>query len=308
MKHIILFFYILSFATGFSSLGLILFVYNKTKNKALGHGILTFISFTMLLLAHSLRVYGSILNLKQSSVFQVIVDMFTLIGAGSMPFLAPILLHYIFNRNITLKIKAIFAELSVISVILFVVYRLFDGPYILLNINDLILLITITYCIFIAVTHRKDMNNPIILSIVKSYLTLGIAFLPLIVLDMFKARIPVIQSRFPYGLLSPSICYFASSILNIIFILKYDEPKQELSVPKLSDSFLELHAITAREKEIIELLMKGHTYNKIADELTISLTTVKKHVYNIYKKVGVKNKLELMDALLSESSHTKRVV
>lgn len=56
VKHIILFFYILSFATGFSSLGLILFVYNKTKNKALGHGILTFISFTMLLLAHTLRV------------------------------------------------------------------------------------------------------------------------------------------------------------------------------------------------------------------------------------------------------------
>jgi DNA-binding NarL/FixJ family response regulator len=50
--------------------------------------------------------------------------------------------------------------------------------------------------------------------------------------------------------------------------------------------------LTAREIEVLEQLSKGLKYNNIADNLILSLGTVRKHVENIYAKLQVHNKLE----------------
>ncbi len=50
--------------------------------------------------------------------------------------------------------------------------------------------------------------------------------------------------------------------------------------------------ISERETEVLNLYSKGLTYNQIADELTISPSTVRKHIENIYKKLNVHNKIE----------------
>jgi DNA-binding CsgD family transcriptional regulator len=51
--------------------------------------------------------------------------------------------------------------------------------------------------------------------------------------------------------------------------------------------------ISQREAEIISLILRGLSNKDIGDNLFISLETVKKHVSNIYKKLGVKNRLQL---------------
>jgi DNA-binding NarL/FixJ family response regulator len=45
--------------------------------------------------------------------------------------------------------------------------------------------------------------------------------------------------------------------------------------------------LTAREKEILELLVKGNSYKMIAGKSTVSIDTVKKHLQNIYHKLHV---------------------
>lgn len=50
--------------------------------------------------------------------------------------------------------------------------------------------------------------------------------------------------------------------------------------------------LTTREIEVLEQLSKGLKYNNIADNLILSLGTVRKHVENIYAKLQVHNKLE----------------
>ncbi|MEO5945242.1 MAG: response regulator transcription factor [Chitinophagaceae bacterium] len=45
--------------------------------------------------------------------------------------------------------------------------------------------------------------------------------------------------------------------------------------------------LTAREKEILELLVKGNSYKMIADKCDITIDTVKKHLQNIYHKLHV---------------------
>lgn len=50
--------------------------------------------------------------------------------------------------------------------------------------------------------------------------------------------------------------------------------------------------LTAREVEVLEQLSKGLKYNLIADNLFLSVGTVRKHIENIYTKLQVHNKLE----------------
>jgi DNA-binding NarL/FixJ family response regulator len=50
--------------------------------------------------------------------------------------------------------------------------------------------------------------------------------------------------------------------------------------------------LTTRETEVLEQLSKGLKYNLIADNLFLSVGTVRKHIENIYTKLQVHNKLE----------------
>jgi DNA-binding NarL/FixJ family response regulator len=54
----------------------------------------------------------------------------------------------------------------------------------------------------------------------------------------------------------------------------------------------ELQKLTAREREILELLASGCLYKQIGDRLGISFSTVRAHVRNIYEKLHVQSRTE----------------
>jgi DNA-binding CsgD family transcriptional regulator len=53
------------------------------------------------------------------------------------------------------------------------------------------------------------------------------------------------------------------------------------------------YGLTPREREIIELISAGRSNQEIADRLFVSLATVKDHNHNIFRKAGVRSRLEL---------------
>jgi DNA-binding NarL/FixJ family response regulator len=60
------------------------------------------------------------------------------------------------------------------------------------------------------------------------------------------------------------------------------------------------YSLTERETEIVNLLQQGKENPEICEVLCISMSTLKKHLYNIYHKTGVNSKIRLL-ALLNES-------
>jgi len=56
-----------------------------------------------------------------------------------------------------------------------------------------------------------------------------------------------------------------------------------------------LDVLSKRENEILEMLSTGLLYKEISDKLTISSETVRKHVYHIYEKLHVSNRVEAVN-------------
>jgi DNA-binding NarL/FixJ family response regulator len=63
------------------------------------------------------------------------------------------------------------------------------------------------------------------------------------------------------------------------------------------DRFAEARKLTPRERELCGLLVEGKNHADIAEQLFIAEKTVRNHVSNIYAKVGVSSRMELIHSI-----------
>ncbi|HYC27808.1 MAG TPA: response regulator transcription factor [Chitinophagaceae bacterium] len=57
----------------------------------------------------------------------------------------------------------------------------------------------------------------------------------------------------------------------------------------------DFEALSPRENEVLQFLAKGLLYKEIADKLSISPSTVRQHIHNIYDKLHVQNRAEAIN-------------
>jgi len=66
----------------------------------------------------------------------------------------------------------------------------------------------------------------------------------------------------------------------------------------LLDGIIKEFHISKREQEIIELILQGKSNKEIKELLFISFNTVKNHIYNLYQKLGVKSRGQLVHFIM----------
>lgn len=77
-------------------------------------------------------------------------------------------------------------------------------------------------------------------------------------------------------------------------------PTREQAVPvKPKQENEELKKLTAREREVLGLLVKGNPNKAIARELGLQEITVKVHLQNVYRKFGVANRTHTVAKVLA---------
>jgi DNA-binding CsgD family transcriptional regulator/tetratricopeptide (TPR) repeat protein len=79
---------------------------------------------------------------------------------------------------------------------------------------------------------------------------------------------------------------------------------------KSGDAFAacgEKYGVTAREGEIIRLLLEGKSNKRITEELFISDHTVKNHIHHIYQKLGINNRVQLVQCYRAALEEAGRV-
>ena len=86
-------------------------------------------------------------------------------------------------------------------------------------------------------------------------------------------------------------CYVSPTVAHAVL----DRPRPEPEAVRRNEAPrpVPCGALTSREVRIIHLVGKGLSNKKIADELGLSVATVRTHLNRVYKKVGAESRLEL---------------
>ena len=101
------------------------------------------------------------------------------------------------------------------------------------------------------------------------------------------------------------VFWFLFNLLNFFLVWRscrtVEELKQaEIETPEDTlNRLAENYHLSQREKEIAGLICKGKNNNDIAADLFLSPNTVKVHTSNLYKKLGVKNRVQAVQILRS---------
>ncbi|OGU57018.1 MAG: hypothetical protein A2V66_05495 [Ignavibacteria bacterium RBG_13_36_8] len=125
----------------------------------------------------------------------------------------------------------------------------------------------------------------------------AIVFLPFAAfVFMIPMKLTILSGLFILSNLFP---YFW---LRYFFSKYYVDPLRLFSGDGLFDHIVEKYQVSKRESEIMELLLKGKSNKEIERELFISLHTVRNHIHNLYQKLGVNSRGQLINLILEKKS------
>jgi DNA-binding CsgD family transcriptional regulator len=127
---------------------------------------------------------------------------------------------------------------------------------------------------------------------------------------MLSGYLPYVGSYLlpdPFSSYGSAVTQLWLNIIPIIWIRGFFLPHY-VTIPKTAegavlDSLVREHKISKREREIMELILEGKSNKEIEEQLFISFNTVKNHIYNLYQKLGVKSRGQLMH-LVMKGNHT----
>ena len=58
-------------------------------------------------------------------------------------------------------------------------------------------------------------------------------------------------------------------------------------------------SLSEREFDVLKLIADGRSNNEISEKIEVSVSTVKKHIYNIFNKAGVNSRTQLLNLVFS---------
>lgn len=166
------------------------------------------------------------------------------------------------------------------------------AKYVFVAIESITLAIAL-YMLFVKgakVKHKRRQHA--IRNFAKIYLAISIIR---ITLFLFADRDPVFAGAY-------ILVFFAGDIPAILFLGNYLNKdfltnSEDTTIQHPFNYFITNYGISKREWEIVEKICEGMTNKEISETLFISLQTVKDHSHRIYKKTGVKNRVQLSNLI-----------
>jgi DNA-binding CsgD family transcriptional regulator len=92
-------------------------------------------------------------------------------------------------------------------------------------------------------------------------------------------------------------------LIYCVFLLFYKDKQEKPKGVDDSLGILVSYGLTVRECAIAKEIIEGKTNKEIAQVLYIAESTVKKHIQNMYKKIGCDNRQEFMKVITRSSAN-----
>ncbi len=319
MQHLLLLYLIVSILPGIAALTVLSALTTRLRIKALTYYLIAYGSFTVSILINLTMFYLGINISKEISY-----GLYILIIIG-IPF--SILMHTMLTLAVNeatrppgkrfidgFIILIGFVELGLFFTPLLMQYSkethsLIFGP--IYPLSSIIEIISIIYAITLVIILRKKITDTTIRKYIITLIIIIAVFLPAIGHDQFFFFGIQAINEVPIELILSPVFYMVLSIVTLIFGTRFlkstirlersvnstARESNQLTIEAKIQELAKRAGLSEREVSIIPLIGKGLGNKQIALELNISSKTVGNHIYNIYKKLKISSRYELLALL-----------
>lgn len=152
------------------------------------------------------------------------------------------------------------------------------------------------YCIVILWMNLRNIQDPPTRHIALAINIVSVTLIPLAIISIFFEF--VLDIQFVKDISYPIYVFAISLVIVIYNYIRFEVDQSKASnKPKLNFESLSHYKISEREFEVIQLICNGLTNKEIANELNISVNTVNNHVTNIFSKMDVRSRIDLLCVL-----------
>jgi DNA-binding CsgD family transcriptional regulator len=297
----------LTLISGFSVIIISFVIYVKDKNDVVMSyliayaGVLLFFICAIAAESSSYRVFPALLPMLS------IVKKAFLILRSILIFLFPYFFHYMLDVRF-IKIKnSIFTALTLFSIALIFIFS--KSPEIPDRVSFILFFLSFLYIIILFIKTKKYVLDPKIKKLQIVYIVLMSHYFLIIAIQFILQDFLIIKTFIIKESVAAGIIITTWNIFFIHFLSSHIHIKH-IGAPGIKqriDIFPDHYNLTDREKEIINLLINGYSYSLIAEQKFISPLTVKTHIRNIYAKLNIKNKYQLINLFLPEKKVIKKI-
>jgi DNA-binding CsgD family transcriptional regulator len=310
LSHLIIITYLLSSASGIAIIIITLFEYLKYRKKSVLLYFFIFFSTTLNIVINAFAYYSLINYL----IFEITIFLRIIILLNNFIFLfcfPAFVLELISRIKYPKTIMLCSGNIILYPVIflILVLAGLSSEQFFIENVFAVLIRISIGHMLLTSVVfsiillfNMKKLENPVLKKAIRLFTLLLIVFTPGLIAQGAATVKYYYQINHLYEIffaVTLPIFYLIwnliSFILYIYFYTFYIPGNASLLKQKING-----YNLSAREEEITRFLLSGLSYKKIGESLYISVSTVKTHIANIYRKTNTKNKIELYNLLANK--------
>ncbi len=283
----------LAYSGGITCLAVYFICFLMDKNRFLKNMLLMLVPFLVVITCLFLMeifdtVYG---------VIKVALSAITLLASSALIYTIPRFAHTAKSSVIEKVMNPVFAAAATLLSAAIIIVEFIPMKIALKEIVLISLGISIFYSMCVLLFGKASVLLPDRSGrFTRAIAVVCICLLPgFIFLDFFSQQIAFLSRIFPQKPYTLPAFYL---FFNIMLLTRVNSSSIKLTIQdNISDNFFKEFRVSKREREIIRELIKGKTYKEIGESLFISFSTARTHVYSIYRKTNVGNKIELIHLL-----------
>ena len=254
-----------------------------------------FIVFQSVLIAATMTGFAGILaeNLFPYGVSKVFVFIFDIFQTCTLAFvivLLPFFIYFILAKPWRAKQRIVFYPLGIVYFGLGLSGRIAGFREMSGFVMTVVFLSVYLYCMAVLIVNLRTIEEKHTRAVC---LTVFITSLCLIPASIVAFIFPIVK-----GFAYPVYIMTFSIIMVAYYGTVFENERRRLeNKPKMTAESLADHGVSEREFSVIKLISDGYTNKEIAAELNISVNTVNNHVANIFEKLGVRSRIDLLNLL-----------
>jgi len=301
MSHLVFAFYLAALMAGMFSISQAVTLWQRYRKVVIRRYATFLVALTLVLLSFLVDLYARVAGVQAAALPRALSWVLQAAGGILYIVICPYLFHSLVGRALPRWQRWLFLALDALVVVAALASLAVPTVTALPAALAAALFGMILYGLVYTAVNIGAIGEPLLRRALVIFLCLTAVFFPLMLVDVAMSALPphpVFQSM---NNLAQPLYFFLLSGLTILFGLRYLNRPAYSEKGRLTAYFLSAFGVTSREAEIIRLLMDGASLSGIGHKLFISPKTAENHVYRIYQKLGVRNRVQMFQLLTTNS-------